>query len=71
MSRNTYIDSDLGEEISKRFMLPVKYCSCPGCGRLYGHHKTLVCECCQECSTCCNCKDKKLVEPEVVISNML
>ena len=28
MSRSTYFDKSVGEEISKKFMLPVKYCSC-------------------------------------------
>ena len=38
--RSTYFDKSVGEEISKKFMLPIKYCSCPGCGKIYGHHKT-------------------------------
>ena len=67
MSRSTYFDKSVGEEISKKFMLPVKYCSCPGCGRIYGHHKTKVCSNCQECSTCCNCKNKNLIDPEIFV----
>ena len=41
------------EKISKRWGLPRKYCSCPGCGQEYGHHNTKVCANCEECSTCC------------------
>jgi len=65
MARNTYFDREIGEEISKEFMLPVQYCSCPGCGKLYGAYHRLVCEVCGECSKCCSCdeKDRSLVEP--------
>jgi hypothetical protein len=40
------------EEISKKWDLPIKDCSCPGCGREYGHHNTKVDPISEECSTC-------------------
>ena len=69
MSSTRYFDKSVGEEISKRFMLPVKYCSCPGCGKIYGHHKTTVCSNCEECSTCCRCNktDKNLMDPDIFV----
>jgi len=47
----------MNEEITK-FGLPRDYVSCPGCGRLYGHHKTKVHVETEECSSCMPGHDK-------------
>jgi hypothetical protein len=44
-------------DIVEKFGLPREYCTCPGCGQLYGHHRTKVCENCAECSSCCKEQD--------------
>jgi hypothetical protein len=46
-------------DIVEKFGLPREYCSCPGCGQIYGHHKTKVCQDCAECSSCCKQQDPK------------
>lgn len=64
-------------DIIEKYGLPREYCSCPGCGRLYGHHNTKVCLHCSECSTCCkerpqinNCgENRKLVDATEFITN--
>jgi len=58
-------------DIIPKFGLPREYCSCPGCGQVYGHHRTKVCNHCGECSKCCKdrpeenaCgKNQEFVEP--------
>ncbi len=54
-----------GFDIIAKYGLPREHCSCPDCGKVYGHHKTTVCETCECCSTCCKCnkKDQKLMDP--------
>lgn len=46
-------------DIAKKYGVPRKYVSCPGCGQMYGHHNTKVCSYCEECSKCCSCKTKE------------
>ncbi len=38
--------------IDKKYGIPVKEISCPGCGRKYGHHNTKVDVNSEECSSC-------------------
>lgn len=39
-------------DINKKYGVPNKMVSCPGCGLVYGHHNTKVDTISQECSTC-------------------
>jgi hypothetical protein len=39
-------------EYNSKYELPTKDCSCPDCGRVYGHHNTLVDEEHELCSVC-------------------
>lgn len=39
-------------DIIEKYGLPRKYVSCPGCGRVYGHHNTKVDINSEECSSC-------------------
>lgn len=39
-------------DIHPVYLIPKEYVSCPGCGRVYGHHKTKVDVNSQECSSC-------------------
>lgn len=56
-------------DIVEKYGLPRKYCSCPSCGQLYGHHNTKVCTECEECSKCCTCENPKNVSPDTFIKN--
>jgi hypothetical protein len=50
-----------GDPISK-YGPPRDMIACPACGRQYGHHNTRVCANCEECSKCCICTERKLLE---------
>lgn len=39
-------------DIDKKYLIPKKHISCPGCGRRYGHHNTKVDIISEECSSC-------------------
>lgn len=58
--------------IVKKWGLPRKMVSCPGCSSIYGHHKTKVCTTCQECSKCCTCseQEKDLITAEEFITEI-
>lgn len=60
--------------IDKKYKIPIKEISCPGCGRKYGHHKTKVDTISQECSSCVklfNYKKYNLVEASLFIEEYL
>lgn len=60
--------------IDKKYGVPLKEISCPGCGRKYGHHRTKVDTISQECSSCVklyNYKDIDLVDASVFIEKYL
>lgn len=46
-----------GETVLRDFV------TCPGCGRVYGHHRTKYCNNCEECSAC---HDGRCQEPDLV-----
>ena len=60
--------------IDKKYGIPVDEISCPGCGRKYGHHKTMVDINSQECSKCTsdfNRENVELVTAEYFIETIL
>lgn len=59
------------EEIYKAYGVPLKYVSCPGCGKVYGHDGTKTCSNCQECSECCECENPDLIDSEEFITIIL
>lgn len=54
-----------------KYGVPRKYVSCPGCGQIYGHHNTEVCENCEECDRYCRCNNKKMVNAKEFINTIL
>lgn len=61
-------------KIDKKYLVPLKNISCPGCGLRYGHHKTKVDKITEECSTCCKrMKYKKtdLIDADEFITTIL
>lgn len=62
-------------DIDKKYGVPVKEISCPGCGQKYGHHNTKVDVNTQECSSCAKeFHDKKtlnLISAKEFIENNL
>lgn len=42
-----------------RWNHPDEEVSCPSCGKLYGHHKTIVCKGCEEYSACHKPRNEK------------
>ena len=61
-------------DIDKKYGIPIKEISCPGCGRKYGHHKTKVDLNSEECSSCCkqyNRENVELVEAKYFIEEIL
>lgn len=51
--------------------VPKEDVSCPGCGHVYGHHRTTVCSECEECSSCCQCEAPNHIPAKVAIENFL
>lgn len=62
------------EEYNLKYNCPRKEISCPDCGRIYGHHNTLVDEVNELCSVCSKdrgYKDIKLVPAPYFINKLL
>ena len=60
--------------INEKYGIPVEEISCPGCGRIYGHHNTKVDINSQECSACVKLfgyKDVELVDAKYYIETIL
>lgn len=38
--------------IDSAYLVPIEDISCPGCGQRFGHHGSLSCTDCEECSSC-------------------
>jgi len=58
-------------DIDKKYGVPSKDISCPGCGLKYGHHNTGVCVNCEECSKCCRCSQKTIIKADEFIVNIV
>jgi len=56
--------------VDKQYGIPVEDMSCPSCGRKYGHHNTRVCTYCEECSSCCTCKGRKVISVEEFMKSL-
>ena len=59
--------------IDKKYGIPIKEISCPGCGQKYGHHNTNVDLNTEECSSCAKERggDLNLVSSKYFIESIL
>ncbi len=60
-------------DISKKWDLPKDYCSCPECGREFGHHRTLVDAQSEMCMPCAKRRGFAIMRPvsaEAFIANL-
>jgi hypothetical protein len=58
-------------DIAEKYGLPRKHVSCPACGQVYGAYGRKVCNNCQECSQCCFCKDKKMIDADDFVRDLI
>ena len=58
-------------DIVEKYGLPKKDVSCPACGQVYGTHNRKVSSNCQECSQCCFCKDKNMINADDFVRDLI
>lgn len=57
-------------KIDEEYGVPVDSIRCPGCGRTY-KQKRKGCLHCEECHSCCTCKEPKIVTARQLIASVL